>query len=197
MLQKVLIANRGEIAARIIRSCKKMGVQTVAVYSEADQNAPYVKMADEGHLIGPPRVNESYLNVDKILAAAKASGADAIHPGYGFLSENEDFVKRCQDEGLIFIGPSSDVIKQMGSKIAARKAMQQAGVPVVPGTDGAVASLEEAMETAQSIGYPVMLKASAGGGGIGMQIVASEDELAKAFENNSKRALTFFGDGSM
>ena len=197
MIQKVLIANRGEIAARIIRSCQNMGIRTVAVYSDADQNAPYVKMADEGYLIGPPRVNESYLNVDKIVAAAKDSGADAIHPGYGFLSENEDFVKRCQDEGLIFIGPSSDVIKQMGSKIAARKAMQQAGVPVVPGTDGGVASLEEAMETAKSIGYPVMLKASAGGGGIGMQIVASEEELKKAFENNSKRALTFFGDGSM
>jgi acetyl-CoA carboxylase biotin carboxylase subunit len=197
MIQKVLIANRGEIAARIIRSCKKMGIETVAVYSDADQYAPYVKMADEAYLIGPPRVNESYLNVDKILAAAKESGADAIHPGYGFLSENEQFVDQCEKEGLIFIGPSGEVIKQMGSKIAARKAMQEAGVPVVPGTDAGVASLDEAIEKARSIGYPVMLKASAGGGGIGMQMVNSDEELTKAFENNSKRALTFFGDGSM
>lgn len=197
MIQKVLIANRGEIAARIIRTCKEMDIRTVAVYSEADQNAPHVKIADESYLIGPPRVNESYLNVDKIIAAAKEAGADAIHPGYGFLSENADFVKRCQDEELIFIGPSSEVIKQMGSKIAARKAMQEAGVPVVPGTEGGVESLDEAIRTARSIGYPVMLKASAGGGGIGMQVVASDEELKKAFENNSKRALTFFGDGSM
>jgi acetyl-CoA carboxylase biotin carboxylase subunit len=169
----------------------------VAVYSEADQKAPYVNIADESHLIGPPRVNESYLNVDKIISVAKETGADAIHPGYGFLSENGDFVKRCHDEGFIFIGPSSEVMSQMGSKIAAREAMKEAGVPVVPGTDGSVDSLEEAIETAHRIGYPVMLKASAGGGGIGMQAVESDEELTKAFESNSKRAQTFFGDGAM
>ncbi|MFA1820790.1 acetyl/propionyl/methylcrotonyl-CoA carboxylase subunit alpha [Virgibacillus oceani] len=197
MIQKILIANRGEIAARIIRTCQNLGIKTVAVYSEADQQAPYVKIADESQLIGPPRVNESYLNVDKIISIAKDAGADAIHPGYGFLSENGEFVQRCQNEGLIFIGPSSEVMRQMGSKIAARKTMKEAGVPVVPGTDGGVDSLEEAIETAHKIGYPIMLKASAGGGGIGMQVVKSDDELTKAFESNSKRALTFFGDGSM
>ncbi|GAB3796769.1 acetyl-CoA carboxylase biotin carboxylase subunit [Virgibacillus kimchii] len=197
MIQKVLIANRGEIAARIIRSCRGLGIQTVAVYSEADQNAPYVSMADESYLIGPPRVNESYLNVDKIIAVAKDSGADAVHPGYGFMSENSDFVQRCQQEGLIFVGPSGEVMKQMGSKIAARKAMKKAGVPVVPGTDDGVDSLEAALKTAKSIGYPIMLKASAGGGGIGMQAIESDEALVKAFESNSKRALTFFGDGAM
>ncbi|MGJ9460509.1 acetyl-CoA carboxylase biotin carboxylase subunit [Oceanobacillus sp. CF4.6] len=197
MIKKILIANRGEIAARIIRTCKKMGIETVAVYSEADQQAPYVSMADESFLIGPPKVNESYLNVDKILEVAKATKANAIHPGYGFLSENEQFAETCATEGIIFIGPNSNVIKQMGSKIAARNSMKQAGVRVIPGTDGVVSTVEEAIETAKEIGYPIMLKASAGGGGIGMQVVHSDKELAKAFDSNSKRAVTFFGDGSM
>ncbi|WP_010095661.1 acetyl-CoA carboxylase biotin carboxylase subunit [Ornithinibacillus scapharcae] len=197
MISKVLIANRGEIALRVMRTCKKMGIQTVAVYSEADEKAPFVQMADESYLIGPPRVNESYLNADKILAVAKESGADAIHPGYGFLSENGRFAEKCEDAGIIFIGPTSKVMDLMGSKIEARKAMKKANVPIVPGTEEAVKSTEEAIEIANTIGYPVMLKASAGGGGIGMQIVNSDDELRKAFDSNAKRAETFFGDGSM
>lgn len=197
MIKKILIANRGEIAARVIRSCKKMDIQTVAVYSEADQKAPFVAMADESFLIGPPRVNESYLNVDKIISIAKKAKVDAIHPGYGFLSESGQFVEKCDAAGIIFIGPKSDVMEQMGSKIAARNAMQAAGVPVVPGTDGAVGTVEEAIVVAKDIGYPIMLKASAGGGGIGMQVVNSDEELSKAFESNSKRAQTFFGDGAM
>ncbi|WP_067730328.1 acetyl-CoA carboxylase biotin carboxylase subunit [Oceanobacillus damuensis] len=197
MISKVLIANRGEIAARIIRTCKKMGIATVAVYSEADQQADFVTMADESFLVGPPRVNESYLNIERILEVAMEASADAIHPGYGFLSENEQFAEKCAAKGIIFIGPNSNVIKQMGSKIAARNLMKQAGVPVVPGTDGVVSTAEDALETAKQIGYPIMLKASAGGGGIGMQVVQSDEALAKAFESNSKRALNFFGDGSM
>lgn len=197
MINKVLIANRGEIAARIIRACKKLDIQTVAVYSEADQNSVYMSMADESYLIGPPRVNESYLNVEKIISIAKETEVDAIHPGYGFLSESATFAEKCNEQDIIFIGPAAEIMKKMGSKIAARRAMQAAGVPVIPGTDGAVESVEEAKLAAVEIGYPIMLKASAGGGGIGMQVVQSEEELTKAFENNSKRALTFFGDGSM
>ncbi|MBA2173986.1 acetyl-CoA carboxylase biotin carboxylase subunit [Halobacillus locisalis] len=197
MFKKILIANRGEIAARIIRTCKRLNITTVAIYSEADQGAPYVAMADESYLIGKPRVNESYLNIDKIVSVAKESGAEAIHPGYGLLSENTDFAKRIEDEGITFIGPRADVISKMGDKIEARKEMKKAGVPIIPGTEEAVASSEEAKEFAQSFGYPVMLKASAGGGGIGMQAVFNDEELEKAFEGNSKRAKAFFGNGSM
>ncbi|WP_249869638.1 acetyl-CoA carboxylase biotin carboxylase subunit [Oceanobacillus saliphilus] len=197
MIKKILIANRGEIAARIIRTCKRMNIDTVAIYSEADEGSPYVSMADESFLIGPPRVNESYLNMDKIFEVAKEAKVDAIHPGYGFLSENDQFAKICTEMGIVFIGPSSNVMKQMGSKILARKSMEQAGLPVVPGTDGAVSTADDALAAAEEIGYPIMLKASAGGGGIGMQVVYSDAELVKAFDSNSKRALTFFGDGSM
>ncbi|MFC2946914.1 acetyl-CoA carboxylase biotin carboxylase subunit [Virgibacillus sediminis] len=197
MIKKLLIANRGEIARRVIRTCKEMGIHSIAVYSEADQYAPHVFEADESHLIGPSRVDESYMNIDKILTAAKKAGADAIHPGYGFLSENASFAERCRDENIIFIGPSPDIIRQMGDKTAARKAMRDAGVPVVPGSVGIVGSAEEAMSSAGKIGYPIMLKASAGGGGIGMQEVHDEKELMKAYASNSKRAKTFFGDGSM
>ncbi len=197
MFSKVLIANRGEIAARIIRTCKRLGITTAAVYSEADQDAPYVREADESYLIGKPRVNESYLNIDKVVKAAKDSGAEAIHPGYGLLSENAGFAKRVKEEGLTFVGPSSEVIAKMGDKIAARNVMKQAGVPVVPGTMKAVENVEEAIEIAEEMGYPVMVKAAAGGGGIGMQAVSSSDELTKAFEGNQKRAKTFFGDGKM
>ncbi|WP_188455594.1 acetyl-CoA carboxylase biotin carboxylase subunit [Virgibacillus oceani] len=197
MIKKILIANRGEIASRIIRTCKRLNIQTVAVYSEADQKAPFVSIADESFLLGPPRVNESYLNVDKILQIANEANADAIHPGYGFLSENASFAKRCQNAGLTFIGPAGHIMEKMGSKIEARETMQKAGVPVVPGTNGAVANVEEAIRIAAEIGYPIMLKASAGGGGIGMQVVHSDDELTKAFASNSKRAETFFGDGAM
>ncbi|WP_099158211.1 acetyl-CoA carboxylase biotin carboxylase subunit [Virgibacillus ndiopensis] len=197
MINKILIANRGEIAARIIRTCKRLNIQTISVYSEDDQKAPFVSLADESYLLGPARVNESYLNVDKILQIAQEANADAIHPGYGFLSENASFAKRCQEAGLAFIGPAGDIMEKMGSKIEARDTMQQAGVPVVPGTAGAVANVEDAIEIAKKIGYPIMLKASAGGGGIGMQVVQSDDELTKAFASNSKRAETFFGNGAM
>ncbi|WP_028782909.1 acetyl-CoA carboxylase biotin carboxylase subunit [Thalassobacillus devorans] len=197
MFQKILIANRGEIAARIIRTCKKMNIATVAVYSEADQYAPFVKQVDESYLIGKPRVNESYLNIDNILEAAEKSGSEAIHPGYGLLSENAEFARRCRKAGLTFIGPSEEVMAKMGDKVAARQAMKEAGVPIVPGTDQAVSDVEEAKAYANEFGYPIMLKAAAGGGGIGMQAVNNDAELEKAFEGNSKRAETFFGDGTM
>lgn len=197
MIKKVLIANRGEIAARVIRTCEKLNLASVAVYSEADEHAPFVSFADESYLLGPAHVNESYMNTNKIFEIAKLANVDAIHPGYGFLSENAGFAERCQQEGFIFIGPSPDVIKQMGDKIAARQAMQKAGVPVVPGNDRAIEDIEEAVRLAESIGYPVMLKAAAGGGGIGMQVVHHEDELRKSFANNSERALNFFGNGAM
>lgn len=197
MFKKVLIANRGEIAVRVIRTCKALGIITVAVHSEADADAPHVKMANEAHLIGGSRVGESYLNIDKILEVARLTKAEAIHPGYGLLSENAEFARRCGKEGLIFIGPSPEVISKMGSKIQSRKAMEEAGVPVVPGITYPLADAEEAVEAADFIGYPVMLKASAGGGGIGMQVVHSGDEIRKAFAGNQKRATDFFGDGTM
>ncbi len=197
MFKKILIANRGEIAARVIRTCKALGITTVAVYSEADADAPHVKVADEAYLIGGSRVSESYLNIDKILEVARITEAEAIHPGYGLLSENAAFARRCEEAGLVFIGPSPTVISQMGSKIESRKVMEKAGVPVVPGITYPLADAEEAVRVANKIGYPVMLKASAGGGGIGMQIVRSEDEARKAFEGNQKRATDFFGDGAM
>ncbi|MFC3886065.1 acetyl-CoA carboxylase biotin carboxylase subunit [Bacillus songklensis] len=197
MFKKVLVANRGEIAVRVMRTCKSLGIFTVGVYSEADTEAPHVKMADEAYLIGGPRVAESYLNIDKILEIARLSEAEAIHPGYGLLSENAEFARRCEEAGLVFIGPSPDVISRMGSKIESRKAMEEAGVPVVPGITYPLADAEEAVQVADRMGYPVMLKASAGGGGIGMQIVRSADEIRKAFEGNQKRATNFFGDGAM
>ncbi|OLO36409.1 acetyl-CoA carboxylase biotin carboxylase subunit [Alkalihalophilus pseudofirmus] len=197
MFQKVLIANRGEIALRVIRTCQRLGIKTVAVYSEADAESLHVKQADEAYLIGKPRVNESYLNMEIIIEKAKATGADAIHPGYGLLSENSQFARRCEEEGITFIGPSPEVIASMGSKIEARKAMEKAEVPVVPGITRPLADVEEAVQIATEIGYPVMLKASAGGGGIGMQVVRSDEEIKKAYEGNQKRATDFFGDGAM
>lgn len=197
MIKKVLIANRGEIAARIIRSAKQLGIKTVAVFSEVDENSPFVQMADESYLLGPARVNESYLNIDKIMEIAKECRADAIHPGYGFLSENHLFAEKCEIEGIIFVGPNSQVLKQMGSKIEARKIMKEAGVPVVPGSIEALDTIDEAKAFAKEIGYPVMLKASLGGGGIGMQVVQSDEELENVFLDNQQRAKQFFGDGSM
>ncbi|MCP3030818.1 acetyl-CoA carboxylase biotin carboxylase subunit [Halobacillus sp. A1] len=197
MFSKLLIANRGEIASRIIRTCQRLNIRTVAVYSEADQEAPFVKEADESYLIGKPRVNESYLKIDNIIKAAKETNAEAIHPGYGLLSEHAGFAKRVREEGLTFVGPTSELIAMMGDKIAARQAMEMAGVPVVPGTMEAVADVQEANKVAEEFGYPVMLKAAAGGGGIGMQAVKTAEELEKAFEGNQKRAQTFFGDGKM
>ncbi|MBB5172276.1 acetyl-CoA carboxylase biotin carboxylase subunit [Texcoconibacillus texcoconensis] len=197
MFEKVLIANRGEIACRIIRTCKKHGISTVAIYSEADIDSPHVKMASEAYLVGKPRVNESYLNIDKILEIAQEAGVDAIHPGYGLLSENTTFANRCEEAGIRFIGPDSSVIARMGSKVEARKAMVEAGIPVVPGIARPLLDVEDAVELAKEMNFPVMLKASAGGGGIGMQIARDEDELRKAYEGNQKRATDFFGDGTM
>ncbi|GAA1375089.1 acetyl-CoA carboxylase biotin carboxylase subunit [Peribacillus frigoritolerans] len=197
MIRKILIANRGEIASRIIRTCKRLGILTVAVHSEADSDSPFVGLADEAYLLGGPRVQESYLNVNKILEIAKETGAEAIHPGYGFLSENADFARSCEEAGLIFIGPKPEIIQQMGNKVEARKKMEQAGLPLVPGFSRPLIDSAEAAAVAEKIGYPVMLKAAAGGGGIGMQAVANEDELTKAFEGNQKRAQLFFGNGDM
>lgn len=197
MFEKILIANRGEIAVRIIRTCIKFGIKTVAVYSDADKDALHVQMADEAYHIGGSRVNESYLNIDKILEAAKLSNAEAIHPGYGLLSENASFAEKCEEAGIVFIGPSPEVIRNMGSKIEARKTMEEAGVPIVPGIAYPLTDAEEASLVAKKIGFPVMLKASAGGGGIGMQIAHNEEEIRKAFAGNQKRATDFFGDGAM
>lgn len=197
MFNKILIANRGEIAIRIINTCRKLGIKTVAVYSEADEFAPHVKAADESYLIGGPRVNESYLNIEKIIEVAKKTNAEAIHPGYGLLSENAEFAKRCEEEGIVFVGPDSNTIHKMGSKLLARKTMEDAGIPVIPGINDPISTSEEAIKYANQLGYPVMLKASSGGGGIGMQIVKNDDELINAFESNRRRAEQFFGDGTM
>ncbi|MBG9733525.1 acetyl-CoA carboxylase biotin carboxylase subunit [Paenibacillus alvei] len=197
MFKKILIANRGEIAARVIRTCKTLGIATVSIYSKVDKEAPHVKMADEAYEVGNPKVTDSYLKIDKILEIALLSKAEAIHPGYGLLSENAEFARHCEEAGIVFIGPSADIIARMGSKIEARNSMEQAGVPVVPGISCPLADAEEAAQAASRIGYPVMLKASAGGGGIGMQIVNNESEMKQAFEGNQKRAANFFGDGAM
>ncbi|AFV23136.1 acetyl-CoA carboxylase biotin carboxylase [Methanolobus psychrophilus R15] len=194
MFKKVLVANRGEIAIRAMRACRELGVATVAVYSEADKNALFAMYADEAYYIGPAPSSQSYLNMDRIIEVALECGADGIHPGYGFLSENSVFAKKCENAGIVFIGPSSHAIEQMGSKIAARNAMVKAGVPVVPGTNKAVASEEEAIEIASSIGYPVIIKASAGGGGIGMKIVHSKDGFKNALNSIQSVAASAFGD---
>ncbi|OCS91096.1 acetyl-CoA carboxylase biotin carboxylase subunit [Caryophanon latum] len=197
MFQKVLIANRGEIARRIIRTCKQLGIQTVAVYSSADEFSLHVRDADEAVCIGKAPVSQSYLNVEAILQAARDTGAQAIHPGYGLLSENAAFAKAVEEAGFTFIGPTASVIASMGSKLAARQTMERAGVPIVQGVNDPIADVDEAVVIANDIGYPIMLKASAGGGGIGMQLVNSDAELYKAFEGNQKRAQSFFGDGTM
>ncbi|MGD8190006.1 acetyl-CoA carboxylase biotin carboxylase subunit [Brevibacillus ginsengisoli] len=196
-MRKVLIANRGEIARRIIRTCKKLGIATVAVYSEADKDMPFVREADEAVLIGPPPVPQSYLNLEAIMTAAKSTGADAIHPGYGLLSENSQFATRCKEEGITFIGPTPEVIAHMGDKVTARKIMREAGVPVVPGIEADMPTAEEAIHFANQIGYPVMLKASAGGGGIGMQVCNSDEELRQAFQSAKGRAKAYFGNDTM
>lgn len=197
MFKKVLIANRGEIAIRVMRACRELGISTVAVCSEADKNALFAKYADEAYLIGPAPSSQSYLNMEAILAVAKNTGAEAIHPGYGFLSENPVFAKRCEEEGIVFIGPPSHVIAEMGSKIRARNLMMKAGVPVVPGTKDAVEDPVEAVKIAEEIGYPVLIKASAGGGGIGMKVVDSSDELAAALSSTRQMAGSAFGDSSV
>ena len=197
MFKKVLVANRGEIAIRDMRACRELGISTVAVCSEADKNALFAKYADEAYLIGPAPSSQSYLNMEAILTVAKSTGAEAIHPGYGFLSENPVFAKRCEEEGIVFIGPPSHVIAEMGSKIRARNLMMKAGVPVVPGTKDAVEDPVEAIKIAEEIGYPVLIKASAGGGGIGMKVVNSSDELAAALSSTRQMAGSAFGDSSV
>ncbi len=197
MFKKILIANRGEIAVRVIKTCHLMGIKTVAIYSEADKESLHVKMADEAYLVGGPRVKESYLNMDKILEIAQNTNVDAIHPGYGLLSENTSFSNKINQLGMVFIGPKTDVIAKMGSKVEARIAMEKAGVPIVPGIDHGLENEAAAIKAAKEVGYPVMLKASAGGGGIGMQIVSNDEELINAFAGNKKRATDFFGDGTM
>jgi len=194
---KVLVANRGEIAVRIIRACRNHGIETVAVYSEVDRTEQHVRMAEQAVPIGPPAPAQSYLDIGRIVNAAKSSGADAIHPGYGFLSENADFAQAVADAGLTFIGPSADSIRRMGDKILARQAMEKAGVPVVPGTLEPLANAEEAKRTADGMGYPVMLKAVGGGGGKGIRIVKSADEIVSAFERASSEAKNAFGNGAM
>lgn len=196
-MKRILIANRGEIASRIIRTCKKMGIETVAVYSEADAEMPFVKQATVAHLIGPAPVNQSYLNKAGILRVAKKEQVDAIHPGYGFLSENAEFVREIEAAGIRFIGPSAETIDKMGDKIASRETMKLAGVPVVPGTEEGLATAEDAVTYANSIGYPVMLKASGGGGGIGMVKCENEQTLAQQFTGIKTRAKNYFGNDAV
>ena len=197
MIRKVLIANRGEIAVRVMRSCREMGITSVAVYSEADGSAMHVRYADEAYFIGPAPSSESYLNIDKIIEVAKKCKADAIHPGYGFLSENADFSDRCKKEGIIFIGPSGDSIRTMGDKITARKTMIEAGVPVVPGTTEPILDEEKAIQTILEIGLPVMVKATAGGGGKGMRLVNEEKEIVNAIRAARSEAATAFGNDAV
>jgi acetyl-CoA carboxylase biotin carboxylase subunit len=197
VLQSVLIANRGEIARRVIRGCRTLGIRSVAVYSEADAGWPHVADADEAVPIGPAPARESYLDVERILDAARRTNAQAVHPGYGFLSENWRFAQACETAGLIFVGPSWRVIQQMGDKVGARRLMAAAGVPVVPGSDGPVDSVEAAREVAGRIGYPVMIKAAAGGGGIGMMRAKDEAGLGAAFASAQRRAQSAFGSGAL
>ena len=196
MFEKVLIANRGEIALRIVRACQGLGVPALAVYSDADESALHVRHADEAVNIGPPAAGKSYLNAEKIVEAAKEAGADAVHPGYGFLAENAAFAKAVTDAGLTFIGPSAEAIEKLGDKAAARRLAQEAEVPVVPGSDG-VASPEEAVETAEEIGYPVMIKAAAGGGGRGIRVAQNEEELRESVQAAKREAQAAFGDGTL
>ena len=197
MLKKVLIANRGEIAVRIIRACREMGIRTVAIYSEVDKNALHVQLADEAICVGPAPSNKSYLNVKAILEAACLTGADSIHPGYGFLSENANFAKICEEMGIKFIGPNYKLITLLGNKSMAKETMKRAGVPVVPGSEGLIYSKEQAIEIAKKIKYPVILKASAGGGGRGIRIAYSEKELEKEYYIVKQEAKVSFNDDSL
>lgn len=197
MFRKILIANRGEIAVRIIRAARELGIETVAVYSTADKEALHTLLADEAVCIGPAKSTESYLNMNAVLSAAVLTGSEAIHPGFGFLSENSKFATMCEEVGIKFIGPSGSVMDMMGDKINARAQMIKAGVPVIPGSDGEVHTAEEALEVADRIGYPVMLKASAGGGGKGIRKVERAEDLVPAFESASTEAKAAFGNGAM
>jgi acetyl-CoA carboxylase, biotin carboxylase subunit len=195
--RKILIANRGEIALRVILACKELGIQTVAVYSEADRNALHVRFADEDICIGPAASGKSYLNIPQVIAAAEVTGAEAIHPGYGFLSENPHFVDVCQACGIVFIGPNAEIIRTMGNKAQAKATMQAAGVPLMPGSDGIVDTVEEALVWGEKIGYPVIVKASAGGGGRGMRIVNSPDEMSDMYNTARTEAKAAFTDDAV
>lgn len=197
MLRKILIANRGEIAVRIIRACKEMGIETVAIYSTADDRGLHVDLADEAICVGPTKIQDSYLNINNILSAAISTGCDAIHPGFGFLSENSTFASLVEELGLKFIGPKGSVIDNMGNKSKAREMMISANVPVVPGSDGLIESIEQGKEVAKEIGYPILVKASAGGGGRGMRVINSEEEFEDLFQTAKLEAKMSFGDDSM
>jgi acetyl-CoA carboxylase biotin carboxylase subunit len=197
MFKKVLIANRGEIALRIIRACRELGVQTVAVYSEADRESLHVRFADDDVCIGPAAARDSYLHIPRLIAAAEITGADAIHPGYGFLAENANFAEICAASGITFIGPTPDQIRTMGDKAAARQAMIACDVPVVPGTPGGVEDVDEALAFAESIGFPVIIKAAAGGGGKGMRVAKDADDFARSFQLARSEALSAFGNGEV
>ena len=197
MFERILVANRGEIAVRIIRACREMGIETVAVYSEADRDALHTQLADIAVCIGPAKAKDSYLNMKNIISAAVATKAEAIHPGFGFLSENSKFSSMCEAHGITFIGPDGDMIDRMGNKSEARKTMVAAGVTVVPGSDGALDSVESGLELARKIGYPVLIKASAGGGGKGMRVVYSDEEFIKGYESAKQESKNAFGDDAV
>jgi acetyl-CoA carboxylase biotin carboxylase subunit len=197
MFKKVLVANRGEIALRVIRACKELGVQTVAVYSEADRESLHVRFADDDVCIGPAPARESYLKIPRLIAAAEITGADAIHPGYGFLAENAEFAETCAASNITFIGPTAEQIRVMGDKASARSAMTRVGVPIVPGTPGPVEDVDEALGFAKQIGFPVIIKAAAGGGGKGMRVAKDADEFARSFSLARSEALSAFGNGDV
>ena len=197
MFKKVLIANRGEIALRVIRACKELGIQTVAVYSEADRESLHVRFADDDVCIGPPPSRDSYLRIPRLIAAAEITGADAIHPGYGFLAENAEFAETCAASNVTFIGPTAEQIRVMGDKAAARRAMSDVGVPIVPGTPGPVEESDAALEFARTIGFPVIIKAAAGGGGKGMRVARDADDFARSFQLARSEALSAFGNGDV
>ena len=197
MFNKILIANRGEIALRVVCACKELGIKTVAIYSEADRNSLHVRFADEAICIGPPRPSDSYLNIPAVISAAEIANADAIHPGYGLLSENANFAEVCETSGITFIGPPPDVMRMMGEKEKARMAMKKHGVPILPGSDGVIANAEEAQEWAKKIGFPVIVKASAGGGGRGMRVIRNHEELPNLFNGAQSEAAAAFGNGDL
>jgi len=197
MFEKVLIANRGEIALRVIRACHELGVKAVAVYSEADRESLHVRFADEDVCIGPPSATESYLNIPRIIAAAEVTGAEAVHPGYGFLAENAEFSEICERSGLVFIGPTAEQIRSMGDKATARRTMMEVGVPTVPGSEGVVSDPDEAMRIAEEVGFPIMVKASAGGGGKGMRIAPDPESFPKLLQAAQNEARAAFGDASV
>ena len=197
MFKKILIANRGEIALRVICACKELGIKAVAIYSEADRNSLHVKFADEAICIGPPRLHESYLNIPAVISAAEIANVEAIHPGYGLLSENANFAEVCRDCGIKFIGPPPEVTRLMGVKEKARATMKKEGVPILPGSEGIIASADEALEWARTVGFPLIVKASAGGGGRGMRIIRSEDELPNLFNAAQSEAAAAFGNGDL